>query len=671
MIPLFQIPRNSLLWLLAAQTLLIIPHLPHLPVWILLAWLATLLWRVQIYRGIWPFPNRWVKVLIVMLCLAGLLSEYGRFFGIEPMVGLLITAFLLKLLEMRQKRDALIVIFLGYFVAGTQFLFSQTLLMTLYMIATIVVLTTALLGLNQSGGHRYPGRSFTLAATLVAQSVPLMLVLFIIMPRIGSLWAVPQQEHSAKTGVSDSMSPGDFSSLVQDEATAFRVTFEGPRPASRDMYWRGLVLSDFDGRSWTQTRSFRGYGGDAVNWNSELPAPWRQLIETHGDPIHYEVILEPTQQHWLYALPTPNSEQVDIGFARDYRLVSRRPVRNRHRYQVTSHLDFSIAAEGLSPLVQGRELRLPEGSNPRAQQQANQWMAEAPDERAYIQRVLQYFNQQFSYTLDPPLLGQHPVDDFLWESQRGFCEHFASAFVVMMRAAGIPARVVTGYQGGELNPLKDFLVVKQADAHAWSEVWLAGEGWVRVDPTAAVAPERIEFGLNGALSAADTELLDSAFSLDNYSRLPLFNLIRLRLEVLEYDWHRWVMSYDQDRQSGLLHALLGAVTPLRIAAVLLLSGFLLLMLIGASLLLSGRKRVKDPGEKQYRRFLRKLKAHGVNRRTGEGPRSLALRIGEERPDLSRWARGVTTFYERYVYADERDALEKLRKLVSQSTVNRR
>jgi protein-glutamine gamma-glutamyltransferase len=666
MIPLFQIPRNSLAWLLAAQVLLILPHLPRLPVWILLAWLTTVVWRVQIFRGIWPFPSRWIKGLIVVLCLTGLLSEYGRFFGIEPMVGLLITAFLLKLLEMRQRRDALMVIFLGYFVAATQFLFAQTLLTTLYLAVAVVILTTALLGMHQSAGHRHPWRSFTLAGKLVLQSLPLMLVLFIAMPRTGSLWSVPQQMHSARSGVSASMSPGDFSNLVQDTTTAFRVTFEGRIPPTRTLYWRGLVLSKFDGRRWTQT-AFDNHRGEAVNWNGDPPAPWRQSIATAGEPIAYEVILEPTQQHWLYGLPVSHSSENDIGFTQDYRLVSRQPVSSRYQYRVESHLTYSLAADELPPLVRRLSLYLPENVNPRTRQQAEQWRIEAGDAKVYIERVLSYFNRELTYTLQPPFLGRHSVDEFLWQSKRGFCEHFASAFVVMMRAAGVPARVVVGYQGGELNPLKHFLVVRQADAHAWSEVWLAGQGWVRVDPTAAVAPQRIESGLENALSTAEAELLDDPFSLQGYDRVPLLNLLRLRLEVLEYDWHRWVMGYDRNRQYELLRNLLGAVTPVRLAGLLLLTGILLFLLIGGSLLLSGRQSVKDPGEKLYRRFLWRLKMCGMECRAGEAPRSLARRVTTERPDLNAWVRQVTHSYERYTYAGVTEELARLRRLVKNKT----
>ncbi|MGQ9424704.1 transglutaminase TgpA family protein [Gilvimarinus sp. F26214L] len=662
MIPHFQVPRNSLVWLLVAQTLLVIPHLVHLPVWILLAWLATMIWRVQIYRGQWPFPGGWIKSLIVALCLAGLLSEYRRFFGIEPMVGLLITAFLLKLLEMKQKRDALVVIFLGYFVAATQFLFWQGLWTTAYAVLSLIVLTTALLGLHQAQGHRYPLRSFGTAAKLLAQSVPLMVVLFIVMPRIGSIWAVPQQEHTAQSGVSDSMSPGDFSSLTQDDSRAFRVTFEGEIPPARDLYWRGLVLSEFDGRSWTQAR-FNAYDLQAVEWNRQYPADWRGLVRTEGPALKYEVILEATQQHWLYGLPLAETRDAEIGFTRDFRLVSRRPVRNRFQYQVTSRPQYSLAPETLAPEVRRRELALPRNTNPRARQLAREWRADAGSVDAYINRVLQHFNQEFTYTLEPPLLGEHPVDDFLWNSRAGFCEHFASAFTVMMRAAGIPARVVVGYQGGEVNPVKDFLLVRQADAHAWTEVWLEGRGWKRVDPTAAVAPDRIESGISSLTASERSQDGDNPFSLRNYGQYPVVLAIRLRLDALEYDWHRLVLSYDQDKQSGLLNDLLGGVTPLRVAGLLLGTGFVVVALIGLVFVIRDQRAPRDPGEKLYRRFLRRLGTQGIARRGDEGPRALAERVQQERPDLADWATEVTESFERYAYGDNVQELPRLRRLV--------
>jgi transglutaminase-like putative cysteine protease len=659
----YQIPRNSLLWMLAAQVAVIAPHLQHLPLWVLLAWAITVLWRVQIYRGVWSYPGIIVKTVLIVVCMGGLISQYGRFFGLEPMLGLLVTAFVLKLLEMQKKRDALIVIYLGYFVAATVFLLFTTVVTTLYVFFTLILLTTALIGLNQNQGVFYPWRSAGLATKLLLQSIPMMMVLFLVIPRIGSLWAVPQPQQGARTGVSSTMSPGDFSHLAQDDTVAFRVTFYGEVPPPGKRYWRGLTLSSFDGRQWEFSDFSRYQGDDDDGRRRQAVEDWRERVEPLGEALEYDIIMEPHYQYWYYVLPMPDPTRQTMTFTRDFSLVSRRPVNKRYQYSQRSYLDYRWDLAGLDERTLNRELRLPPNSNPRSVAQAAQWRSEADSDRAYIDRVLSFFNQQFTYTLEPPLLGEHSADEFLWQTQRGFCEHFASAFVIMMRAAGIPARVVVGYQGGEFNPVKNFLAVRNSDAHAWSEVWLDGDGWIRVDPTGAVAPERIEYGLRQALSADEAEQITSAFTLSGYSRVPLLNRLRYRLEAMEYNWHRLVLGYDQDRQSTLLRNLLGEVTPLRFALLLLGSGVLLFGLVGLFLFVSGLKRVSDPGERAFRQFLRRLKAKGFEPEVGEGPRSLADRVSETSPNLGAWAQLVVKNYERYAYEGNPNALPALRKAV--------
>jgi len=657
---LYQIPRNSLVWLLFSQVLLIIPHLQRLPVWVVFAWLLTVTWRVQIHRGLWSYPNRWVKITIVFISLAGLVVEYGRLFGLEPMIALMVTAFILKLLEMHRKRDAITLIYLGYFIAATQFLFSQTIFTAVYLFLVIIINTTALIGLYQGGGHKYPWRSLRLAGTLILQSVPLMLVLFLVMPRFGSLWAVPQKTSTAMTGVSDSMSPGDFTRLAQSEKMAFRVKFENKIPENSALYWRGLVFSRFDGRRWTQS-GFQGWrGGAAINWSQDEPAEWRGSISNKSGILKYDIILEPTQQHWLYALATAESNDRYIGFTRDNRLVSRNPIRNRRQYKVTSHVEFDFAKTALSLLLRGRETNLPAGFNPRSIARAKQMRAVAQNDREYINNLLAYFNQEFTYTLAPPALGRNTVDEFLWSTKKGFCEHFASSFVVMMRAAGIPARVVVGYQGGEINPIKDFLVVRQLDAHAWSEVWLEGEGWIRVDPTAAVAPERIESGLSAALSLEELEGLLNSFSLNAYRNIGFLNTLRLRLEVLEYNWHSLVMGYNQEAQADVLRRLLGDITPLRIALLLLGVGGIVLLLVAVVFVLNGGRSALKAEDKIYRAYLKKLASQGLVRKLGEGPRKFAERVTRERPDLAQKVGQMTQFYEAVSYEGDAAKLKMLK-----------
>ena len=381
-----------------------------------------------------------------------------------------------------------------------------------------------------------------------------------------------------------------------------------------------------------------------------------------GESIDYDIILEPTQQHWLYGLPFAESNNKGVGLSRDIRLVNQKPVTSRFQYSVKSTLNFSAEADGLSNLGRRVALELPDDFNPQSLRQAELWFAESnKNPEHYIQKVLSYFNSSFTYTLEPPLLGRNTVDDFLWNTQRGFCEHFASSFVFMMRAAGIPSRVVVGYQGGEFNLLEGFLRVSQADAHAWSEVWLSGKGWVRVDPTAAVAPSRIELGLNAALNQNEIELLSPAFSLKRYNYIAWVSMLAMNLEALEFKWHQLIMGYDQDSQSAFLRELLGKITPFRIALVLFgVAGFTVLLVFGWSWLVSPRQS-RSPDRVLYQQFLKQLKVLGVEALPGEGPRSLADRIAVEKPSISDWVNAVVDDYELWVYAGNDSVIDKLKK----------
>ncbi len=601
------------------------------------------------------------------MCLLGLVTEYGRFIGLEPMVALLITAFVLKLLEMHKKRDALILVYLGYFVCATEFLFSQSILMTLYTIVGVVMMTIALIGLNQTEQKNHNRRSIRLAFVMILQSIPLMVVLFLIMPRIDSLWAVPQQTHTAKTGVSDSMSPGDFSRLAKSNETAFRVVFEDQVPKQNQLYWRGLVFSYFDGRRWTQSRPNTFSASRMVDWSSNsLPSNKNDVVK-RGSSVDYDIILEPTQQHWLYGLPFAEANKKSIGLARDLRLVNQKPITSRFQYSVKSTLDFSAELNGLSTLRERISLQLPDGFNPQSIQQANQWFEESnSNPEKYIQTLLNYFNSSFTYTLEPPLLGRETVDDFLWKTQRGFCEHFASSFVFMMRAVGIPSRVVVGYQGGQFNSLEGFLRVSQADAHAWSEVWLEDKGWVRVDPTAAVAPNRIESGLNAALNQNEISLLAPAFSLQRYNYIAWVNMLVMNLEALEFRWHQLIMGYDQDKQSLFLRKLLGEITPLRIAVVLFSVAGLTVLLVLFWFWWSTPKKSRSLDFIVYQQFLKKLKAFDIEEIPGEGPRSLANRVSVIKPSIADWAKQVVDEYESWVYAGDDSALDRLKETIKSS-----
>ncbi|MEZ5528639.1 MAG: DUF3488 and transglutaminase-like domain-containing protein [Porticoccaceae bacterium] len=649
MSPAWQISRHGLFWLLAAFAAVIALHADHLPRWVLSAAAVAMLWRIQCYRGAWSMPGRWLKVGLLVVCLGGLLLEYGKPIGLEPMLSLLVTAYVLKLLEMARRRDAYLVVLLAFFIASLGALFDQSMLGAGYLLACLLLVLAALFGLHQtdtSSGRLLPLNG---AFRLLCQSLPLMIVLFLLMPRVGALWSVPIQSHKAKTGVSDSMSPGDFSQLGRSADLAFRVSFDGPIPAQRQLYWRGLVLSEFDGRTWSRTRRTSLDDGALLQWYGQPPRSWDGLIEREGQALHYAVVIEPTQQPWLYALATPLPASHGVALTRDYRLLADRPVTAKRQYQAQSWLAHRIEPLELSRDRRAIELQLPDDYNPRAVELAHRWRRLESDDRALVQRVLKLYNREFIYTLQPPLLGKDSVDEFLFDTQRGFCEHFAGSFVFLMRAAGIPARVVAGYQGGERHP-DGYLLVRQYDAHAWAEIWLEGEGWVAIDPTAHVAPERIEGDIQSVLGDEAEFLADSPVSLMRFRHIGWMNRLRLEMEALNYHWALWVLDYDAKQQS-LLRSLLGDNSPWRIALALLSAGGGLLLLVGLWNLWPAGKTDIDQLDRQFLALCRKLEKRGVRRHPGEGARAFAERSSALCPELAEQITAFSLAYEQMRYGE--------------------
>ncbi|TNE78598.1 MAG: DUF3488 domain-containing protein [Gammaproteobacteria bacterium] len=655
--PSWQISRHGLFWMLTAFAAAITLHASHLPRWILLAAGIAMVWRIQSYRGAWSAPGRWLKVALLTLCLGGLLVEYGKPIGLEPMLSLLVTAYALKLLEMARRRDAYLVVFLAFFVAALAALFDQSMLGAFYILICLILVLAALVGLHQLDAERGHLRPLKTAAALLCQALPLMVVLFLLMPRIGALWSVPIQTHKAKTGISDSMSPGDFSQLGRSGDLAFRVSFDGPMPPQPQLYWRGLVLSHFDGRSWSRTRHTSLDDGALLQWYGQPEKSWSRFIERRGAPLNYAVVIEPTQQSWLYALDTPLPRSRGVALTRDYSLVAKQPVTSKRRYPVSSWPEYRIEPQALSRGRRDIELQLPGGYNPRSVELAKRWRHQEGSDRALVNRVMKLYNREFIYTLQPPLLGRDSVDEFLFDSQQGFCEHFAGSFVFLMRAAGIPARVVAGYQGGERHP-DNYLLVRQYDAHAWAEVWLEGEGWVSVDPTAHVAPERIELGAPFVLGNEAGFLADSPSALLRFRHISWLNRLRLEMEALNYHWALWVLGYD-DMQSSLLQRWLGEVSPLRIAVAFVIASSGALLLIGLLQWQPWRVPGTDPLTRQLLKLCRILERLGIRRRSGEGVSTFINRAASERPDLAKPLIVFSGHYEAMRYGGEEPRPELL------------
>ncbi|SDJ60596.1 transglutaminase TgpA family protein [Microbulbifer yueqingensis] len=647
------LPRESLLWIFAAQLAVLLPHFARLPLWIVAGWIAAVYWRAEVSRGRRPLPGRAFKLVAVAGVLAGLVLSYRQWFALEPMVALLAVSFTLKNLELVTRRDAFLSLLLAYFVAATLFVFEQGIPHAVYGTLAVLVVTAALAA-QPGGPSARPRRALGLASRLLAQSVPLMLLLFLVMPRLGPLWAVPQDSASASTGVSDSMSPGDFARLSQSDEPALRITFDGPVPPPDQRYWRGLVYSDFDGRRWTQGFGVDPREGGRVTWRDSE----RALPEV-GPRYRYQVIQEPTHNRWLFAMARPHSETGGVGETADDRLVRSEPVYSRLAYDVHSWPRDSLPGEpALSEFERRRNLQLPPVGNPRARAWASRLRERGLSPGEISAEILGFFNESFTYTLEPPRLGRDSVDAFLFDTRRGFCEHFAGSYVFMMRAAGVPARVVAGYQGGEWVEGEQYLLVRQYDAHAWAEIWSAGRGWHRIDPTGAVSPERIRDGLQRA--AADEFMREALLPVH---RIPLLNRLRLQWDMINYRWYRTVISFDSERQQDLLRDLLGEISAPRLALLVGLPAAMALLGIWGWLWLAGRGRPLPPAERLYKRFCRRLARSGIERESGEAPRDFAKRVARERPRLGPMAASITTAYERAAYADDPAAMKQLRRLL--------
>ena len=636
---------TNLIWLLTALALAAAPHLQRLPLWVGPLCLALGLWRLVLERRGGALPRKDLLFLAALALLAAIFAHYRTLFGRDAGVALLVVMMALKLMEMKTLRDVMVAIFLGYFLVITNFFYSQSIPTAAYLFAVVLITTGAMIGYNHPNGS-FPLRArLRLAAVLLAQAVPLLLVLFLLFPRIqGPLWGLPKDAYAGATGLSDTMTPGAISQLIGSDQIAFRVSFQGAPPPKNARYWRGPVLWDFDGHTWSSKRG-RVHG----------PARFTPL----GPPVTYIVTLEPHDRRWLFALDLPSSLPPNSRASGDYQLLADKPVRQRLRYTVSSHTRYRFG-EAIDDEQRERGLRLPEGSNPRATELARRWHDTLESPPAVVGEALKMFREQpFVYTLNPPLLEGQAVDGFLFGSRRGFCEHYAGAFVFLMRAAGIPARVVTGYQGGEPNPLGDYTMVRQSDAHAWAEVWLDGQGWVRVDPTAAVSPARVESGISAALPA--TELPPALVQLD----ATWLRRARLSWDLLNNGWNQWVLGYGQERQSRFLsgiHASLADWTNMAIA--MMASVAVLLLATALWMLWRTPQGPADPALAAYLRFCAKLARRGVVRAPQEGPADFAVRASRLRPDLAGPIGRVTRLYVALRYGGRHPAgLPALRRAV--------
>lgn len=648
----YQIPRAALLWVLASVVLVIIPQSIRMPAWLSVVALACVGWRMLIFSGRLDYPGKPMRIAVVIFTLMISISQMRNLgVGLESASSLLTLGFVFKLIEMRYKRDIYVVICLSFLMCMVAFLYSQSVIVTVYIALCVLVIIGAMVALNRSTLQSDHRTTWRMALRMGVQAIPLTIILFLVFPRIAPLWAVPVQTSAGQTGVSDEMSPGDLSALGRSNALAFRVQFEnGPPPLHEQLYWRGLVLENFDGESWTRRRGRSAYSGAAEYANFQFT--WRDRVRLGGEPLTYNVIQEPTQQPWIYGLHLAEPLSRNIYQSRNFEAFNNGLIAKRISYDMQSYMNSQTDILLLDS-ARRRNVDIPAQGNERSREFAQQLRNSVNSDRDYVYAVLRHFQENpFYYTLNPELLGENRIDDFLFNTRQGFCEHYASTFAFLMRAAGVPTRVVVGYQGAEYNRFEDYMMVYQYNAHAWNEVWLEGEGWVRFDPTGAVSPARINLGFEAALQD-DPGFLDESL-LAAVGRFNWVNTLRLRLDAIEYEWNRRVVNYDEEVQFELFERLFGEVTQQKAVILLIVLASIVIVGVGFTIIRIEPRRQQDPVVRLYNRLSDELAKHDLARRKGEGPLSYRDRVIASKPELAEAMTELTELYVQISYRQQAD-----------------
>ena len=606
-------------------------HVPALPAWLTVVVAASIAMRLILAARGLAAPSRPVKLGIAAASIAILFLQLRTFNGLSAGTALLSLVAGLKFLETHTRRDLFAVALIVYFLCLAALLHSESFWLLLYLVGVAWLTTATLLRLAVSTPrHAWP-LDLRYVGRISAQALPVAVVLWLFFPRFDApLWQLPSERGSAQAGLSDSMSPGDIVDLALSDEIAFRVRFDGAPPPADERYWRGPVLHDTDGHTWR---------------NTGPPAGSAPALTPAGPAYSYTLSLEPHAFNWLFALDWPYQWSVPDGHLNaDDTLVQGGPVSRPLEVTAGSHTHVSTA-ESLTATARRRDTQLPSSRNPRAIALAVELRGTHPDDLGFAQAVLDLFHrEEFFYTLSPPPLGENSVDDFLFDTRRGFCGHYASAFATLMRAAGIPARVVTGYHGGTYNPYAGYWIVRQSNAHAWDEIWIAGRGWVRVDPTAAIAPARVEAGLDGTLAA-------EPLGMGIRARVPWIADLRLRLDALGQVWRQRFLRFNQAAQLSLIERL-GIEEPDAQKIVLVMAAGLVLAFAWLVWQLRREQNAEpaDPAVVAYRRVCRRLAAIGLARRPHEGAEGYAARIGRARPDLAAAVAALCGGYSRLRYA---------------------
>ena len=620
--PLSKLPRDSrdTLFLLLVIAWVVLPQIGNLPLWCSLLAAGVLLWRGWLAVTQRSLPSRWWLLVLLVLTVGATWFTHKTILGRDAGVTLVVVLLALKTLESRARRDAFVVFFLGFFTLLTNFFYSQSLLTALAMLVALLGLLTVLVNAHMPVGKPSLLQAAKTAGWMALLGAPIMAVLFVLFPRMAPLWGLPGDSMAGRSGLSANMQVGTIARLALDDSIALRIRFEGAEPRPSDQYFRGPVLSTFDGREWLPLRS--GF------------PPAMQLpvnLQTRGKPVSYQVTLEPNNHPWLMTLDaTPQTPAVSGMAARmtpELQWVTNRPMAELTRYTVQSYPDFSHGpiqfTAGLQDYVE-----LPASFNPRTLQLAADLRRDPRYQRddgtLLVDVVLERLRTGgYTYTLDPGVFGQHTADEFWFDRREGFCEHIASSFVILMRALDIPARVVTGYQGGQRNPVDGFFVVRQSDAHAWTEVWLRGRGWVRVDPTSAVAPGRV--GTLQRLQAPQGALAGAILGNVN----PTLALtVRAVWDAVNNSWNQRVLNYTQGKQLNLLKNI-GFESPGWEDLITLLIGSIVLASLGGAAWTMWERHRQDPWLRLLQSARTRLLKAGMTLAPNSSPRQMAMQLTQQ------------------------------------------
>ncbi|AOY87565.1 transglutaminase [Marinobacter salinus] len=659
------LPSRALLWLIISFALLLLPQWDRLPVWLVAACVVLAAWRWLAQYGRVRLPGRWLRTGIMLVLISVYVATVGGRFTVDTAASFFVLAVGLKWLESRSFRDFYVLFFILVYLATVNFLFHQEILWTLVNLTSVALLLIGLQVLNAPDLPKGMQSGWRRLGVLLLKVLPIVILLFIFFPRMAPLWTVPLVSGEARTGISDTMRPGDISSLAQSSERAFRVTFGGALPEYRDRYWRGLILDYLDGETWKQGRvdAFPKTGRVAVDGGI-------------GDlnPGEYDVLLEPTDQRWAFGLKGSRAISDNVTEESEDLFRFRRPADSAVRYRLGPEASGEQSEAQLQPAEVSRYLQLPSTGNPRARELARELKGRHED-LGVVQTLLSRFREQaYFYTLRPPAMPDDGIDTLLFDIKRGFCAHYAGATTFVLRAAGIPARVVVGYQGGQSGAGGDYLIVRQYDAHAWVEAWIGGRGWVRIDPTAAIAPERIESGLREAVADEGSFLENDWASPQRYGDLALVQWASLQLDRINYKWQRWVVGYQGQSQMDLMSRLPGGIGMREL-------GYLTAGIVGAGLLLAGLLSAWQMHRGERRdRFRKTLSAWhqlcanvGVPVRTGETPAALASRLARAKPAAADSARLFARIVNSHYYtpasadadADADDAdLKRMRRILT-------